>query len=295
MPKKPRSEKDKKEAFRGLQQKWYAKLKKRGFHDIEYPPEMFSEHDFYRTLKRYSGIVLKENEMVGLMPFQPPLMSAQSSFIESNIKEADDFQHRKEFDYLCERICLHGNSRLTPKKIKKIWWDYCSGVSTRAAEIKYRVSDTTIVRTINRIREWMSLMNTKQDNDETTTIISRAFDPETDTALIYATWRNSLWFDEKRDERGSGQFFTDATKMIRSILKRPTVSVRIACDKDSPIDGILGYSVIDGTNLEFVYVKVNFRKAGIATLLTKGITSWSKPATKIGRKIEEKKKSEICN
>jgi hypothetical protein len=48
---------------------------------------------------------------------------------------------------------------------------------------------------------------------------------------------------------------------------------------------IVGYSVLEGTHLHWVYVKSEYRETGIGTLLTKGFQTISNPITKIGKAI----------
>ena len=77
-------------------------------------------------------------------------------------------------------------------------------------------------------------------------------------------------------------------RAIRSTLKEPDVTVKVACEKKQPLF-ILGYSVLQGNSLLWVYVKGEFRKQGIATALAKGTESVFPPMTKIGKAIAAKK------
>lgn len=119
-------------------------------------------------------------------------------------------------------------------------------------------------------------------------IIIRPCDPDSDIALIFTTWRNSIWFDEKRDPKIAHQFFRKQTGIIKNILNSPDASVRIACLETDP-DIIAGYAVFMNTNLEWVYVKPDYRESGVGTVLIKGSKTIAKPLTKIGRAITEKK------
>lgn len=48
----------------------------------------------------------------------------------------------------------------------------------------------------------------------------------------------------------------------------PEADISIACMQDDP-QTIMGYSIISGPTLHFIYIKEKFRKQGIATLLLK--------------------------
>lgn len=271
-------------SFEELQKKWYGILEKEGFDEQENTD--YSD----RPLKRWSGI-----SSVYVEQFQPPGQKLISSFPESLYREEERFKNHKQFKALCIRICEHGNSKLTPKKVAMIWDDYCDGKTTRECEILYQVSDTTVFRVIHRVTEWMNLMDTSLQNDaepEPVKIVLREFDKERDIPFIYASWRNALWFDEPRDERLASEFFSLATHEIRKVIKRPDIEIRIACDKEDP-DFIAGYSVFTGNNLEFVYVKVGFRRKGIAKLLVKGMNTISSPPTQIGEKLMKKWNLEV--
>jgi hypothetical protein len=255
-------------SFEKLQAKWYARLKKEGFDDQE-------DHNYSdKPLRRWS--FLKE---VGESPY----------------KDAERFQYHPEFKDRCKELCGHGNTRLTPRKVRLIWVDYCQGRTIRQSEVKYGISDTTIFRVIQRITEWMNLMDTRPEQsepEEVTTIVLRSFNPDTDNGLLYSTWRNALWYDEKRDERRASEFYSAATQAIRDLLAGPKTLVRIACSKEDP-EFIVGYSVMIGEHLEWAYVKISYREKGIAKLLTKGFKTVAPASTKLGRKIIEKLNLEV--
>lgn len=269
-------------SFETLQTKWYARLLRDGFQDHE--DSAYSD----RPLKRWSGI-----SSIYVDKFQPPGIDIVSSFPESLFKEEENLKNHPDFETLCKTLGKHGNSKLTPGKVRGIWEDYCNGKTLRQMEVKYSLSDNRIFVAIRKITEWMNIMDTRPDNPgngDSATIILRPFDRDnhtmSDSSMIYSTWRNALWFDEKRDERKANEFYSLATRAIKELLRLPKTVVKIACAKDEP-DFIAGYSVMTGSHLHFVYVKINYRKKGIARLLTKGTLSVEEPCTKLGKIIVE--------
>lgn len=106
-----------------------------------------------------------------------------------------------------------------------------------------------------------------------------------DFAFIYATWRNALWFAEKRDPKLADEFFRSASHLITA--KTKDADIRIACLSDDS-DMLLGWALLIGDNLEFVYVKADYRRSGIGKLLTRGVKTFSPPETRIGRKLIKK-------
>lgn len=119
-------------------------------------------------------------------------------------------------------------------------------------------------------------------------VTTRPFNPETDSGFIYATWTKGVYYgslDESLSDKRQGKWFARFYPYISDQLK--TAKIYVACMGDDP-DTILGYVVINGTTLEWVYVKGLFRKNGIATLLikNKGIESINETSvTKVGHAI----------
>ncbi len=123
--------------------------------------------------------------------------------------------------------------------------------------------------------------------EQPTQVVIRTASAGSDHAFIYSSWRNALWYAERRDPKGSDQFYRGASKRIASIIAAPDARVRIACLGDDP-DMLLGWSVMLRTQLVFVYVKIDYRRKGIGRLLAKGWTTFSEPETKIGKSLKEK-------
>jgi hypothetical protein len=267
-------------SFSLLQSKWYGIIKDHGFQDQE---------DTTRTdrpLKKWSGLSALYVDV-----HQPAGVGMVSSFPQSIYREEEIFGGHPGFHDLCQRICRHGNSVSTPMQVAALWEDYCLGLSCREMGVKYGLNYTTAFRTVKRVKEWMNLMGTEPEDSAPApdmVVVLRAFDPEMDNPMVYGTWRNCLWYAEKRDERLANQFYSDCTQKIRELLSREGIEVRVACSQDDP-QFIVGYSVTQETHLEFVYVKIDYRKRGIGALLSKGYETHSEPFTKIAKKIVERK------
>lgn len=124
-------------------------------------------------------------------------------------------------------------------------------------------------------------------DENSVSIVVRDFYPDWDSACIYATWRNSAYYGVPRGTECPKGFFSNLTQKIKEILK--TAKVRIACLSDDP-SIIIGYSVVSGTHLDWIYVKTEYRHMGIGKMLfPKDIETVTDHFTKIGRVIAEKK------
>lgn len=204
------------------------------------------------------------------------------------------FLYHRDFERTMKSIADCGNVRFTARKVKSIWDLHCQGKSLRVIAGLKNTSYPTVFRIIKRIREWISLL---ADDDgyelmgDNATVVLRAYNPETDSGMVYASWRNALWYDEgnKLLEAGrSADFFSDATKRIKAVVDNPKTVVKIATLSDDP-DFIVGYTVMEATHLLWVYVKVDYRRKGIGRLLTKGFCSVELPLTRIGKAIFQDK------
>jgi hypothetical protein len=101
---------------------------------------------------------------------------------------------------------------------------------------------------------------------------------------VIAYWRNNLWFESGLPDSASNEFYRQANKKIKQILKFRDTKVKIACLSDDH-DHIVGCSVMTGKNVEWVYVKMDCRWQKIATYLCKEFETVSPPMTKIGNAI----------
>lgn len=101
-------------------------------------------------------------------------------------------------------------------------------------------------------------------------IIVRPYQPN-DDALIYSTWTKNRWYSCGRREKpqpNKAQWFRDMIDMIKDIIG--TGSVLIACSSEDP-NLIAGYIASKDRKPVWIYVKENYRKQGIGTLLKKKV------------------------
>jgi len=127
---------------------------------------------------------------------------------------------------------------------------------------------------------------------EESIVIIRSFNPSADNAFLYSSWRNGLWYAEKRDEKDAKQFFKDITKEISQKLESGVT--KIACLENDPTQ-LIGYSHQIETCLVWVYVKLSYRNLGVAKLLTKGFETVEEPVTSVAKKLVEMKKLKVKN
>lgn len=99
-------------------------------------------------------------------------------------------------------------------------------------------------------------------------VIIRAFNRSIDESFIFSSWQKNVYYSKVRSgiDVHKEEFFRQYNEYITEQLAQSQVT--IACLDGDP-DTILGYSVIDKGVLEWIYVKVDFRNHGIASLLLK--------------------------
>lgn len=271
----------------GYQRQWYAALKSEGFKDIE------SASSPNRPLKSWKSAAIQiVATEIDLIASQEQENSLQSEFPDSLLTLEQKLVCNPEFDKLCERLCEHGNHQLSAHEVKGIWLAYIDGGSNRSIAEHLNINDTLVWRTIKALSEWMNLMDldAAEETWPLAKVVLRDFERKKDEAFIYASWRNALWYDdENRKEGDSDRFYRHATTSIRNIIDNEKTRVRIACTSDSP-NFIVGYSVITGLCLHFVYVKADYRNKRIGSILVPRAVEMVSPIlTKIGRAIAEKK------
>lgn len=137
-----------------------------------------------------------------------------------------------------------------------------------------------------------------EEQDQAVQVIIRKANLDTDAPFIYASWRNSLWNDERRPPNEGKEFFSKATHAIRDLLNNHETKTTIAVLKDDT-DFILGFSVITDRNLDWVYVKKDYRMRGVAKLLCganqqiPAFDTIASPQTKIGKALAKMKNLKI--
>lgn len=280
----------KEEDYKKLQSIWYEKLAKSGFQDIEDTDVRGFEDG--RPLKKWEGIspwILGEADdffnIIDIQSVNGPDFNTVSSWPEPIYCQEQELLNHPDFKVICERLFKHGNSACTSEQVIVIWRDYCEGDSQRTIGKRYGISDTTVLRITHRLTEWMHMADlSEQTKPADSKVIVRKYNPDQDAPFLFSSWRNSLWYDQERNEDQSQRFFYCITKEIKNILNTPETNVNVACLSDDP-NFILGYSVCTGTNLVWCYVKIEYREKGIAKLLTKGFKTISEPMTRIGNSI----------
>ena len=267
-------------SFQELQAYWYAKLKESGFEDIE-------DSDPDPRIKRWTGVMASASRF-GPNPLMDVVEGEGTLFPEALYTLEEQFSYSPDFTLACQSVCRHGNHKLTAHIVAQIWEHFICGGSERKIAGFLNINHTAVHRTIVSLREWMNVMNTEeQEPEKEVTIVVRDVNWDRDVGdigMILATWRNHLWYDEPRDESKADEFFRTATRNIKKVIRHPDTRIKVACLKDDPII-IIGYAVINKKNLEWAYVKIDYREKGIATMLAKGCDTISEPMTKIGKGI----------
>ncbi len=243
------------------------------------------------SLSCRAGIDDEHFDLLDLVTSQQPGAPLESSFPEGHLSIYERLLHAATFPDLCHSVCAHGRHQLTPAIVRDIWVRFLDGASNRGIGGALNLNDSLVWRTINTLTQWAELMDLDEVQDAPlAVVVLRPFDRVFDQPFIFSSWRNALWYDDdNRAEGQSDRFYRHATKSIRTILDSPACRVRIAC-VDGVADHIVGYSVVTGDCLQFVYVKADYRGRGIGRLLVpKSITAVSPVMTKIGRAIAIKK------
>lgn len=271
-----------------IQKQWYGKLNKKKFNDIEDP--------VLRILKKWTGIsniIQDENsgkniDLFDILVSQQPNTPIESSWPETKFSQEINLLNNVYFESICETLFNNGNNVVSKKSALKIWRLHCDGFSVRAISKEVGIYYASVFRAIKNLREVARFMD-----DSSKIIIIRDYNPGMDAPLLFSSWRNCLWFDaHPLDTKPNPTFFRMTTKKIHRLLKDPNTKVRIACLEDDP-NAIKGYVALNNDTIEFVYVKADYRKEGIATLLTKGFKNISNTCTKIGKAIALKKNLKI--
>jgi GNAT superfamily N-acetyltransferase len=120
-------------------------------------------------------------------------------------------------------------------------------------------------------------------------VILRDYNPLTDEAYIYASWRNSSYYSAFNKPRGAPEiYFRKQTLKIKDILDS-NPAIKIACLEHHP-ETIIGYSIATGSHLDWIYVKSDYRGIGVGSLLLpKNIKTVTGDLTKVGHALVHKK------
>ncbi len=117
--------------------------------------------------------------------------------------------------------------------------------------------------------------------------------------LILATWLRGLRHGNEFFGLADPQaYFTNYSKIILSLLKRPECRARLAVLADEP-DTVIGWVIFEGKVLHFIFVKrggkgeLNGRRQGVATsIYPEGVEIFTH-ITKVGRSIWKQKFKEV--
>ena len=113
---------------------------------------------------------------------------------------------------------------------------------------------------------------------------------ESDLPFIYSSWLKGLrwgnsWFEAIEQD----VYFPQYHKVLEGILDNPSTTIRIASLAEDP-DVILGYAVLTGEKLHWVFVKRRWRGIGLATDLVAQLNlKTATHVTDIGLSILKKK------
>lgn len=116
--------------------------------------------------------------------------------------------------------------------------------------------------------------------------------PDNYRNFILARWLRSFRFGNNYIKLiDSGSYYKAYSAYIKSLLESPLVAIRLAVISDEP-DVALGFSVISGQTLHYVYVGKDYRHNGIGLrlvpikvmefthLTNKGMALWNRKAPK---------------
>lgn len=101
---------------------------------------------------------------------------------------------------------------------------------------------------------------------------ARPLNPEKDLNFILSTWLQSYRNSEFAHSIEKEVYYKQHQMIIAQVLKHPTNSVTIICDKEDE-DQILGYICYstDAPIIYFAYVKHPFRKLGLGRYMFEGV------------------------
>lgn len=122
--------------------------------------------------------------------------------------------------------------------------------------------------------------------------IVRDFDHD-DRNFIMSTMLKSLYYGDSWFTRIlKNIFMTNYHRLLQNIFTNKKVTIKVACLSDAK-DVILGYAIYRDQILDYVYVKQDWRKIGIAKTLIPTNISQCSHLTKVGEAIIKSKASHI--
>lgn len=122
-------------------------------------------------------------------------------------------------------------------------------------------------------------------------VVLRKFDQTSDVGFIYDTWPKGLYHaSATKITRPKKVWFEAFYNYVNNCME--DCLIRIACLQDEPYT-IIGYAVIDLDTLLWIYVKEDYRRQGIANLLTATkVKKYNDQMTKLGKLIIDARKRE---
>lgn len=98
-------------------------------------------------------------------------------------------------------------------------------------------------------------------------VITRPLEPVRDSGFIYDTFPKGIYYGSFLDITiPKTKWFSECFEKLKTILEMATTTIAYFSEDSNTI---LGYAIINGDMIEFIYVKEMYRKQGIATLLLK--------------------------
>ena len=109
---------------------------------------------------------------------------------------------------------------------------------------------------------------------------------EEDIPFIISTWLKGLyygnpWFNEIKKDN----FMRKYHKILTQLLAKEGIKANVAVMANDP-DHLLGYAILEGNTLHWVFVKKAFRKVGIGRALVPQTIDTTTHLTITGRKLK---------
>ena len=220
--------------FKELERLWYDKLKEEGFQDIEESPDKAERGSGERMLVRSHSADFK----------RVPRSNIESSY---------------EYYYFASQFLLHENG-FKNEKHRKVWELHCEGVPEREiAEKAWSLQE--VPSSLHHRRN----KGEKIKGMESFQITVRPYEEKIDAPFIFNSWSRSAYYSSKPRPSPKKDWFQAKIHSIKDALQEGTVYV--ACLKEDPIF-FLGYIVLQKNQIQFLYVKQDYKNQGIEELLT---------------------------